>query len=205
MLKNMGNHELFQLYDKELILRLCDANNLTDTRKILARFSELLGSNQASIELAKFYLYQFTAKKPRTLYRYTRMVRMFMKWYGEPIEDFKVRIPKSISPYTDDADIDKLLDAIENKATHKKIVTRYRLLVELALKSGLRRDELSNLEIRDSHNVLLVKDNGKSKFSLQGGAIFDSERSFRTIVRKLHEMTELKAKKLTCIGSFKVL
>jgi len=56
----MGNQELFQLYDKELILRLRNAKNLRDTRKILARFIEFLGSHTPSTECfsllgARFY------------------------------------------------------------------------------------------------------------------------------------------------------
>jgi hypothetical protein len=35
MLRQMSNDELFQLYDKDLILRLRNAKNLNDNRKIL--------------------------------------------------------------------------------------------------------------------------------------------------------------------------
>ena len=80
MLKKMGNQELFQLYDKELILRLRNAKNLSDTRKMLDRFKAFLGNYPPSTELAKSFLSQFVVKKPRTLYRYTQIVRMFMKW-----------------------------------------------------------------------------------------------------------------------------
>jgi hypothetical protein len=38
-----------------------------------------------------------------------------MKWYGEPMDDFKVKVPKSLPPYTEDSDIEKLFAAIENK------------------------------------------------------------------------------------------
>jgi site-specific recombinase XerD len=161
MLKQMSNDELFQLYDQDLILRLRNAKNLGDTRKIIAKFKDHLGDYPPSAELAKSFISRYLDKKPRTLYRYAQMVRMFMKWYGEPINDFKVRVPKSLPPYTDNGDIDRLFQAIESKATHKKLITRDRLMVELALKSGMRRGELANLEVRDIHGDFLVVRRGK--------------------------------------------
>ncbi len=47
-----------------------------------------------------------------------------MKWYGEPMDDFKVKIPKTLPPYTEDGEIEKLFNAIENKKTHKGCIVR---------------------------------------------------------------------------------
>ena len=113
MLRQMGNDELFQLYDKDLILRVHNSKNLGDTRKILAQFKDHLGEYPPSAELAKSFLSRYVNKKPRTLYRYAQMVRMFMKWYGEPINDLKLRIPKSLPPYTADGEIDRVFAAVE--------------------------------------------------------------------------------------------
>ena len=82
MLRQMNNEDLFQLYDSDLVLRLHNAKNLSDTRKILAKFKECLGYYPPSPELAKLFLARYTDRKPRTLYRYTQMLRVFMKWYG---------------------------------------------------------------------------------------------------------------------------
>jgi len=30
-----------------------------------------------------------------------------MKWYGEPLENFKVKVPKSLPPYPEDAEIER--------------------------------------------------------------------------------------------------
>ena len=85
-----------------------------------------------------------------------------MKWYGEPIEDLKIKIPKSLPTYTEDTDIQKLLKAIEDKKTHKKTIIRDMLLVETALQSGLRRAELANLTPSDIHNDFLMVCHGKN-------------------------------------------
>src|ERR1035437_8008240 len=52
-LRNLSNDQLVKLYDSELVLRLHNAKNLTDTRKILAHFKEYLGNFPPSAELAK--------------------------------------------------------------------------------------------------------------------------------------------------------
>jgi integrase/recombinase XerD len=77
------------------------------------------------------------------------------------MDDFRVRVPKSLPPYTDDNDVEKLFRAIENKKTHKGCIARDSLLVELALKTGMRRGELANLEPRDIHADFLIVRHGK--------------------------------------------
>jgi len=163
MLRRMTNEELFKLYDSDLVLRLHSPKNLSDTRKFLTRFNQYLGSYPPSPEIAKSFLAQYADRKPRTLYRYAQMLRMFMKWYGEPMDDLKIKIPKSLPPYTEDAQIEKLIHAIETKKTHKGNIVRDALLVELALKTGMRRGELANLEVHHIHEDFLIVREGKNK------------------------------------------
>jgi len=163
MLRGKSNDELLRLYDNDLVLRLHSPRNLSDTRKLLARFKQYLGDYPPSSEMAKSFLAQYADRKPRTLYRYAQMLRIFMKWYGEPIDDLQVKIPKSLPPYTEDSQIEKLLHAIENKKTHKGNIVRDVLLVEVALKTGMRRGELSKLEVRHIHEDFLEVREGKNK------------------------------------------
>ena len=150
-MRHMTNSELFDLYDSDLVLRLHNAKNLSDTRKILAKFKEYLNSYPPSPEIAKGFLAQYTDRKPRTLYRYAQMIRVFMKWYGEPMDDFKVKVPKSLPPYTTDSEVERLFSTIENKRSHKSCIIRDTLMAEVALKTGMRRSELANLEAKDIH------------------------------------------------------
>ena len=160
-LRRLTNDSLFPLYDNELLLRLHNAKNLRDTRRMLGLFKEYLNGYPPSPELAKGFLAQYSDKKARTLYRYSQMIKMFMAWYGEPIDDFKVKIPKTLPQYTEDKDIEKLFQAIENKRSHKGCIVRDTLIVELALKTGMRRSELANLAVKDIHKDFLVVLNGK--------------------------------------------
>ena len=82
-----------------------------------------------------------------------------MKWYGEPMDDFKVKVPKSLPPYTEDQDIEKLLSAIGNKKTHKGYIVRDSLMTEPALKTGMRRGETGGPILRNK--LLLLTSLGK--------------------------------------------
>jgi len=161
-LRQLNNNELFKLYDSDLALRLHNPKNLEDTRKILSEFKQFLNEQKPSTDLAKSYLSRYTDRKPRTLYRYAQMLRVFMKWYGEPMSDFKVKRPKSLPQYIEDDDIEKLFAAIRDKKSHKVVIVRDTLLVELALKTGLRRGELANLAVGDIHDDFLVVREGKN-------------------------------------------
>lgn len=160
-MREMTNDQLFGLYDQELVLRLHNAKNLADTRTLLARFGGFLGAYPPSPELAKGFLAQYVDRKPRTLYRYAQMVKAFMKWYGQPVEDLKVKIPRTLPPYTEDSDVEKLFRTIESKQTHKGCIVRDGLLVALALKTGMRRSELADLEAQDVHPDFLIVRSGK--------------------------------------------
>jgi site-specific recombinase XerD len=160
-LRHMTNEELALYYDSDLLLRLHSKKDLSDTRKMIARYLvTYLNGLPPSPESAKDFLSQFVNRKPRTLSRYAKMIKSFMKWYGKPL-DIKIKIPKSLPSYTDDSDIEKLLKAIGNKSTHKGCIQRDLLMTELALKSGMRRGELANLAAGDIHADFLMVLSGK--------------------------------------------
>jgi integrase/recombinase XerD len=163
MLRNLPNNELVRLYDSEIVLRLHNSKNLRDTRNMLARFMDYLGAYPPSPELAKSFLAPYVDKKAATLYRYAQMIKAFMKWYGEPIDDVKIKVPKTLPPYTEDSNIEKLLVIIPQKRSHKSCIERDQLMVLLDWKSGLRRAELANLRVRDVHGDAVIVRSGKGK------------------------------------------
>jgi len=87
------------------------------------------------------------------------MVRGFMEWYGESL-DIRPAKPKSLPQYVEPNDIDRLIDFIRHKNTHKRTVERDILLVRFATQTGLRRSELAHLTIGDIHikqKVVIVR------------------------------------------------
>jgi len=63
----------------------------------------------------------------------------------------RVSIPKALPSYVDEDDISKLIKTFKNKQSHKGSIERDLLLMELALKSGMRRGKLANLADGDIH------------------------------------------------------
>ncbi len=152
----MDNEQLFRRYDNELVLRLHNPKDLRDTRNRLADHKAFLDGRPPTPELAKAFLGRYASLKPRTRYRYTQMIRLLMRWYGQPIDDVKVKVPRSLPPYIEDKAIQELLKAIDCHKTHKGCIPRDRLLVETAFRTGMRRAELAELEPRDVHQEFLV-------------------------------------------------
>ena len=103
---------------------------------MLAKFHQYLNGFPPSVELAKAFQVQSVSRKPRTLARYGATIKSFMKWYGEPMDDFGIKVPKTLPPYTEDSDVDKVRRAFKNKETHKGTIVRDTLLLDLGLGTG---------------------------------------------------------------------
>ena len=71
-----------------------------------------------------------------------------MAWYGEKLE-IKIKTPNTLPDYIESADIEKLKGAMRSKKTHKKIIERNILIIDVGIKTGLRRAEIANLKVSD--------------------------------------------------------
>ncbi|MFC1974257.1 tyrosine-type recombinase/integrase [Chloroflexota bacterium] len=159
MLRTKTNNELFSLYKDELALRIRNERNLERYHQVLAQFQEFLADNTPSPTLAKSFLSKWSKQKPATLYKYTSIIKGFLNWYGEEL-DLKVKLPHQMPEYVEEESIEKLINAIKKKQTHKRTIDRDVLLVRLAYNSGLRRAELANLVVSDiliNENALIVR------------------------------------------------
>ncbi len=71
-----------------------------------------------------------------------------MCWLGDKLEH-RIRVPETVPEYIEDADLEKLREAMRSKKTHKGVIERNLLIIALATKTGLRRAELANLLVAD--------------------------------------------------------
>ena len=140
--------ELFNQYDSQLILKHSSKDALEESRRVLGHFKTHLGEWPPTPELAASFLAQFKDRKPTTLYRYDSILKGFMAWYGEKLET-KIKVPDTLPDYIESADVEKLKEAMRSKKTHKKVIERNILLIEVGIKTGLRRAEIANLKVRD--------------------------------------------------------
>ena len=59
---------------------------------------------------------------------------------------FPVKVTHPLPAFVHDEEIEKLKEAIRAKSTHKKSTFRDLALIETAVRTGMRRDELANLQ-----------------------------------------------------------
>ncbi|MFH1031682.1 MAG: tyrosine-type recombinase/integrase [Chloroflexota bacterium] len=161
-LRQKTNNELFALYEGELTFHHRSARGIHEAKRILRHFHNYLGEFPPTPELAKSFLSQFKDRKPTTIARYAAIVKVFFKWYGEEL-DINIRVPKILPSYVEKIDIEKLLEAMKSKRSHRNTVGRDILLVDLAIHTGLRRSELASLRVGDIdiERQLLVVRQGK--------------------------------------------
>jgi integrase/recombinase XerD len=147
-LRHKTNDELFALYDSQLVLKHTSKDGLEEARRILRHFRAYVGEYPPLPEVATAFLAQFKNRKPNTLYRYDSILKGLMNWYGEKLET-KIKVPVTLPDYIESSDIEKLKEAMRAKKTHKRVIERNILIIELAVKTGLRRGEIANLKVSD--------------------------------------------------------
>ena len=140
------NAELYQLYDAQLILRPRSQEALEEARRVLNHVHEYLGELPPSPEIAASFLAKFAGRKTTTLYRYHSIIKTFMEWYGEKI-DTKIRVEQGLPTYVKSEDIEKIKNAIRGRKSHKQLIERNLLIIDVGDKAGLRREEISNLTV----------------------------------------------------------
>ena len=159
----LSNDELLERYAVELALKIRNRRNLRYDRQLLEKFWNYLGDLHPSHSLVKGFIAQYSDRSPATQARYAATLKAFMKWYGQPMDGFRIKVPRALPQYVEDAEIDRLIRAIEDKRSHKGSIPRDRLMVELYLKTGMRRGELSSLEEGEVHADFLMVRKGKGQ------------------------------------------
>ncbi len=157
-LRSKTNHELFSLYYDRLKVRLTP-DQYDQYTLILDKYHQFLGEFPPSVELATQFLTRYANHAQATMVRYAGLIRGFMEWYGESLNIRPVK-PKSLPEYVEPDDIERLIDFISRKNTHKQTVQRDILLVRFATLTGLRRGELAHLTVADIHikqKVVIVR------------------------------------------------
>ena len=147
MVRQMSNDELFLKYQPELRLKIHNQINLKNDIALLDKFREFLGDSRPSPSLAKEFLSGCYQRSLSTQARYAATIK----------------VPKHLPQYVEDDQIEKLLSAIRGKKSHKHSIERDLLIVELYLKTGMRRNELAGLKVRDVHSDFLMVIKGKGE------------------------------------------
>jgi integrase len=132
-LRQKTNRELFSLYDGELVFHHRSERGLHEAKRILGHFHNYLGEYPPTPELAKSFLAKFSNRKPATIARYAAVLKVFLKWYGEEL-DINIRVPQILPSYVEKTNIERLLEAMRAKRSHKTLsVGIFYLLTSLSI------------------------------------------------------------------------
>ena len=100
-----------------------------------------------SPESALCYLSRYTHLSQNSKARYAGYLKGFLKYLGIKF-DISIKRPHLLPEHVYEKDIEKLKDTIANHMTHKGSVFRDLMIIETAIKTGMRRSELANLLVR---------------------------------------------------------
>jgi integrase/recombinase XerD len=194
-LRNKSNEELFTLYEAEIFLKNRNIDARKEYTRILSHFKDYLGAFPPSAELAKHYLSTFANLKTTTLYKYAAVVKGFMKWYGEPLDDIKIRVPSPLPDYITSESTDKVKEAMLGVKSHKKKSVRNILILDFATQTGLRCAELSDLKVEhiDFDRRVIIVRKGKEQLDRVVPLLAD-------MVKRLLEFTKGKDKDASLFG-----
>jgi len=144
------NDQLFPDY-YDFITSSLTTKSFYEAKRLLEKFRAFLGQFPPDAEKAIQFLNQFMDRSLNTRSRYSHVLSAFFRWYNGEKLPIKIKVPKILPQYVPSEDIDRLIDGIKGKKSHKKTIDRDVLLIETARMTGLRRGELSNLEVGDLH------------------------------------------------------
>lgn len=94
------------------------------------------------------FLEQFSERAPATRAQYLSYLRGYLAWQGIACV-FRVKVPRTLPPFVPQEHIDRVLEAIAQKRSHKGSIPVDVALFYTAIKTGLRREELAALRIAD--------------------------------------------------------
>jgi integrase/recombinase XerD len=116
-----------------------------------------------SPQSALAYLSEYAHLSQNSKARYAGYLKGFIKYLGYDF-DLAVKRPHLLPQRVTDEEIRRLKEAIVNHKTHKSSVFRDLVLVETAIKTGMRRSELANLLVShinfESNRLVVVAGKG---------------------------------------------
>ena len=116
-----------------------------------------------SPQSALAYLSKYTHLSQNSKARYAGYLKSFLKYLGYDF-DLSIKRPHLLPKRVTDEEIRKLKKAISNHKTHKSSAFRDLVLVDTAIKTGMRRSELANLLVShinfESNRLVVVAGKG---------------------------------------------
>ena len=147
----LSSHEIdLEDYLLSLKNRGLSDNYIETSGNFLRHYIQWLATNSATTnaESAEKYLSKSNHLKLNSRKRYADYLRKFLEFHGMTF-DIKIKRPHILPEIVNEADIERLKDAITKASSWKISVTTHLALIETAVKTGMRRAELADLRVKD--------------------------------------------------------
>ena len=138
-----------------------------EARRLMGQFHAFINEAPPSMENFSDFFLRYRELKPNTRARYHNAFSAFFKWYSGEKLPFSVKSAKLTPQLVSDCEVDQLKTIITSKRSHKTVLERDLLMIDLMCNSGLRRGEIASLRLRhlklDADVMIMVKEGKGAK------------------------------------------
>ena len=106
----MSNEEIFPKYYIQLHNSVHNEHNYQSYVYLLGKFKAFVADRKPTPNLAKEFVADYHTCARNTQVKYATIIKGFMKFYGEPVEDLNIKQPRSSPQVVEEEDIEKLFN-----------------------------------------------------------------------------------------------
>ena len=147
---DLGARQALEDYVIHLKNRGISDRHISDLLVYLEKYCEWLVNTceHLSAKSAEKYLSKSNHLKPNSRAKYATYLKGLLNYLGIPF-DLTVKVPKTLPEYVEVSEIEKIVEWIKNRKTYRDTIDADLILIETAMKTGMRRSEMGNLKVED--------------------------------------------------------
>jgi integrase len=138
-----------------------------EATRLMGQYHAFLGTNPPSRDNISSFFLRYRDLKPNTRARYHNAFSAFFKWFCGESLPFSIKGAKLTPQLVSDDEVERLKQEIIAKRSHKDVLERDLLMIDLMCRSGLRRGEITALQVNhlklDDDPTILVKEGKGAK------------------------------------------
>jgi len=148
--RTKSNEQLFDEYFA-LIGNSYSPAYFKEASRLMRQYHDFLGEEAPSAENIASYFLRYRALKTNSRARYHNAFSAFFKWYSGEKLPFSIKNAKLAPQLVAETEVEALRNAFLAKRSHKTVLERDLLLIDLMCRSGLRRGEITGLRVNHLH------------------------------------------------------
>jgi site-specific recombinase XerD len=120
-----------------------------EAHRLMGQYHAFIGEAPPSMENFSDFFLRYRDLKPNSRARYHNAFSAFFKWYSGDKLPFSVKSAKLTPQLVSECEVDQLRSSLVSKRSHKTVLERDLLMIDLMCNAGLRRGEIANLRLRN--------------------------------------------------------